>query len=168
MPLYSLCYRHNNSIFVVIKQAPSLVHARLRAALAGDDEGEFTEGHDGPGKWKGEKALIGRRLTKAEAKKLLANLGVSQRISNDQRLPGTAQRHWIEVVFSAPSPIVCVAVFDLACFAAQIVERSSGGLITVIALSIPACRIIARRVLVMLITVCDVRWPLCQPTAVYF
>jgi hypothetical protein len=46
MPLYWLCYRHNNSIHVVIEPAHSLIYARLRASLDGLDEGEFTEGHD--------------------------------------------------------------------------------------------------------------------------
>jgi hypothetical protein len=46
MPLYWLCYRHNNSIFVVIEPAHSLIHARLRASIDGLDQGEFTEGHD--------------------------------------------------------------------------------------------------------------------------
>src|SRR6266481_5908613 len=32
MSLYWLCYRHNNQISVVIEPAPSLVHARMRAA----------------------------------------------------------------------------------------------------------------------------------------
>jgi hypothetical protein len=45
MPLYWLCYRHNNQISVVIEPAPSLVHARMRASLKGLDEGTFTEGH---------------------------------------------------------------------------------------------------------------------------
>jgi hypothetical protein len=74
MPLYWLVYRHNNSIFVVIEPGASLVHARMRAALAGLDEGEFTEGHEIPGKWKVAK-VVGRRLTQAEAKKLLAKFG---------------------------------------------------------------------------------------------
>src|SRR5215813_12418771 len=52
MPLYWLVYRHNNSIFVVIEPAHSLIHARLRASIDGLDEGEFTEGHELPGKWK--------------------------------------------------------------------------------------------------------------------
>jgi hypothetical protein len=46
MPLYWLCCRHNNQISVVIEPAPSLVHARMRAALAGLDEGTFTEGYE--------------------------------------------------------------------------------------------------------------------------
>jgi ferritin-like metal-binding protein YciE len=46
MPLYWLCYRHDNQISVVIEPAPSIVHARMRAALAGLDEGTFTEGHE--------------------------------------------------------------------------------------------------------------------------
>src|SRR5262245_28735268 len=46
MPLYWLCYRHNNSIFVVIEPAHSLIYARLRSAIDGLDEGEFTEGHE--------------------------------------------------------------------------------------------------------------------------
>jgi len=35
-------------------------------------EGEFTEGHELPGKWKVAKQMVGRRLTQQEAKKLLA------------------------------------------------------------------------------------------------
>jgi len=46
MSLYWLVYRQNNSISVVIEPAPSLIHARMRAALDGLDEGEFTEGHE--------------------------------------------------------------------------------------------------------------------------
>jgi len=33
MPLYWLCYRHNNSISVVIEPASSFIHARLRASI---------------------------------------------------------------------------------------------------------------------------------------
>ena len=46
MPLYWLCYRHNNQISVVIEAGASPIHARMHAALAGLDEGEFTEGHE--------------------------------------------------------------------------------------------------------------------------
>jgi len=71
MPLYWLCYRHNNSIFVAIEPAHSLIHARLRASLDGLDEGDFTEGHELPSKWKVAKQMIGRRLSQEEAKRLL-------------------------------------------------------------------------------------------------
>ena len=74
MPLYWLCYRHNNQIAVVIEPAASLVHARLRSAIDGLDQGEFTEGHELPDKWKVVKEMIGRRLSQAEAKRLLARL----------------------------------------------------------------------------------------------
>jgi len=75
MPLYWLVYRHNNQISVVIEPAHSLIHARLRASLDGLDEGEFTEGHELDRKWKVAKEMIGRRLTQAEAKRLLARFG---------------------------------------------------------------------------------------------
>jgi hypothetical protein len=67
MPLYWLVYRHNNQVCVVIEPAPSLIHARLRASLAGLDEGEFTEGHELDRKWRVPKAIIGRRLSQAHA-----------------------------------------------------------------------------------------------------
>jgi hypothetical protein len=35
MPLYWLCYRRNNQISVVIQPGPSVIHARMRAAIAG-------------------------------------------------------------------------------------------------------------------------------------
>jgi hypothetical protein len=35
-------------------------------------EGEFTEGHELPGKWQVPKEMIGRRLSQEEAKRLLA------------------------------------------------------------------------------------------------
>jgi hypothetical protein len=44
----------------------------MRSAIDGLDEGEFTEGHELPGKWKVAKQMVGRRLTQQEAKKLLA------------------------------------------------------------------------------------------------
>jgi len=75
MPFYWLVYRHNNQISVVIEPGASPIHARMRAALANLDEGDFTEGHELPGKWKAAKEMIGRRLTQAEAKRLLARFG---------------------------------------------------------------------------------------------
>ena len=47
----------------------------MRAALAGLDEGEFTEGHELDRKWKVAKEMVGRRLSQAEAKRLLAKFG---------------------------------------------------------------------------------------------
>jgi len=44
--LYWLVYRHNNQISVVIEHGASAIHARMRAALAELDQGEFTEGHE--------------------------------------------------------------------------------------------------------------------------
>jgi len=52
MPLYWLCYRHNDQICVVIGPGASAIHARMRAALAGLDEGTFTEGHELNRKWR--------------------------------------------------------------------------------------------------------------------
>jgi hypothetical protein len=40
--------------------------------LDGLDEGEFTEGHELPLAWKVAKEMIGRRLSQAGAKRLLA------------------------------------------------------------------------------------------------
>ena len=68
MPLYWLCYRHNNQISVVIEPAASLIHARMHAAIAGLGD-EFTEGHELP--WKVPKQMIGRRLSQEEAMRLL-------------------------------------------------------------------------------------------------
>ena len=70
MRLY--CYRHSNQISVVIEPGASFIHARMRAALANLDEGEFTEGHELDRKWKVAKEMIGRRLSQEEAKRLLA------------------------------------------------------------------------------------------------
>jgi len=74
MPFRWLCYRHNNQISVVIEPGASLIHARMRAALDELDEGEFTEGHELPGKWKVAKEMIGRRPSQEEAKRLLGKL----------------------------------------------------------------------------------------------
>ena len=74
MPLYWLVYRHNNQISVVIEPGASLIHSRLRSAIDGLDEGEFTEGHELDRKMRVAKEMVGRRLTLAEAKRLLAKL----------------------------------------------------------------------------------------------
>jgi len=52
----------------------ALVHARMRASLAELDQGELSEGHELPSKWKVAKQMVvvGRRLSQEEAKRLLA------------------------------------------------------------------------------------------------
>jgi len=60
---------------VIEPGAASPIHARMRAALAGLGEGEFTEGHELNRKWRVPKEMIGRRLSQEEAKRLLAKLG---------------------------------------------------------------------------------------------
>jgi len=74
MPLYWLCFRHNNQVSVVIEPGASLIHDRMRAALAGLDEGTFTEGHELDRKWRVPKEMVGKRLSQAEAKRLLSKL----------------------------------------------------------------------------------------------
>jgi hypothetical protein len=53
----------------------------MRASLDGLDEGTFTEGHELDGKTEKQvpKAMIGRRLSQEEAKRLLAEFGLSAR-----------------------------------------------------------------------------------------
>ena len=56
---------------VVIEPGASLIHARMRAALAELDQGDFTEAHELDRKWQVPQAMIGRRLSQEEAKMLL-------------------------------------------------------------------------------------------------
>jgi hypothetical protein len=53
-------------------------HARLRVASDKLDQGEFAEGHELDRKTEKRvpKAIIGRRLSQAEAKRLLAKFGL--------------------------------------------------------------------------------------------
>jgi len=44
----------------------------MRSALSRLGEGEFTEGHQLPANWQVPNSTIGRRLSQAEAKRLLA------------------------------------------------------------------------------------------------
>ena len=82
MPLYWLVYRHNNQISIVIEPGASLIHARMRAGLAGLDEGEFTEGHELDRTWQVPKAMIGRRRSQEEAKRLLAKFECGPKITS--------------------------------------------------------------------------------------
>jgi hypothetical protein len=66
--------RAGDQISLVIEPGASPIHARLRASLKGLDEGTFTEGHELDRKWQVPKEMIGRRLSRAEAKRLLAKL----------------------------------------------------------------------------------------------
>jgi hypothetical protein len=76
MPLYWLCYRHHTQITVVIEPGASLIHARMRAALHGLDEGEVTEGHELARKMRVPKGMMGRRLSREEAKRLFGQVQV--------------------------------------------------------------------------------------------
>jgi hypothetical protein len=89
MSLYWLVYRHNNQISVVIEPGASLIQARMRAALADLDQGEFTEGHELGPKWQVPKEMIGRRLSQDEAKRLLARCQPFRRLSRNFRLSMT-------------------------------------------------------------------------------
>jgi hypothetical protein len=82
MPLYWLVYRHNNQISIVIEPGASLIHARMRAGLAGLDEGEFTEGDELDRTWQVPKAMIGRRMSQEEAKRLLAKFECGPKITS--------------------------------------------------------------------------------------
>ena len=71
--LYWLCY--HNQISVVIEPSASLIHARMRAALANLDEGTFTEGHELDRKTAKRiaKATIGLRLSQRKRRVLSWN-----------------------------------------------------------------------------------------------
>jgi hypothetical protein len=57
-----------------LEPGASLIHARMRAGLAGLDEGTFTEGDELPDKWRVSQQVIGRRLSQEEAKRLLTKV----------------------------------------------------------------------------------------------
>ena len=56
----------------ILTNSEGSVLARMSAAIAELDEGEFTEGHELDRKWRVAKEMVGRRLSQEEAKRLLA------------------------------------------------------------------------------------------------
>jgi hypothetical protein len=76
MHLFWLVFKDNKDITVIIQPTGSIIAARMRALLAGI-EGEFQEGHELDAKTakKVPRAMIGRVLSRKEAKTLLKKLG---------------------------------------------------------------------------------------------
>jgi hypothetical protein len=84
MALFWLCYRESGQISVAIMEAPSLIHARMRAALDGTDTGAtFSEGHrlDADHAARAPRSRIGTMLSHDEAAALL------DRIERGERRP---------------------------------------------------------------------------------
>jgi hypothetical protein len=77
MSLYWLCYRHNNQISVVIEPGASLVHAKMRAALADLDEGEFSGRISGFNKTEIDLMCPGMAGWEAEVQRLVLALAVT-------------------------------------------------------------------------------------------
>ena len=75
MNLFWLVHRIDDDMQVNIQPGHSLIDARMKAALAGQ-EGEFVEGHllDGKTTKKVPKRMIGKNLSAAEAKSILKRL----------------------------------------------------------------------------------------------
>jgi hypothetical protein len=74
MALFWLCYRNSGQVSVAIIDAPSLIHARMRAALDGRDAGAtFAEGHelDADHAARVPRSRIGTMLSRDEAAALL-------------------------------------------------------------------------------------------------
>ena len=74
--VFWLCYQNPEGVCVVLQRASSLVNARMKAAIAGLDAGEFKEGHalDAKMARRIPKEMIGRALSAAQAKRLLTLL----------------------------------------------------------------------------------------------
>ncbi len=78
MSLYWLCYLRAGKVEVCIVESSSLIHARMKIALAGLDEGAtFTEGHELTEAMTAQvrPKELGRWLPKAVAGKLLSRFG---------------------------------------------------------------------------------------------
>jgi hypothetical protein len=97
MPLYWLCYHRDNQISVVIGPDASLIHVRMRAALANLDQGEFAEGHELDRKWKVAKQVVGRRLSHKETSCPDCTANPSHVRSRQVRTEWTALKGWLHL-----------------------------------------------------------------------
>jgi hypothetical protein len=88
MALFWLCYRESGQLSVVIIEAPSLIHARMRAALDGTDAGAtFAEGHqlDADHAARVPRNRRGTMLSRDEAAALLDRIDRGDRRSSRSR-----------------------------------------------------------------------------------
>ena len=76
MPLFWIVHEVDGKRCTFIQEAHALIFARLRASVAGFDEGTFVEAHklDATIAKKIPKTMIGRELTPGEVSALLAEL----------------------------------------------------------------------------------------------
>jgi hypothetical protein len=88
MALFWLCYRESGQPSVAIIEAPSLIHARMRAALDGRDAGAtFAEGHqlDADHAARVPRNRRGTMLSRDEAAALLDRIDCGDRRSSRSR-----------------------------------------------------------------------------------
>jgi hypothetical protein len=88
MALFWLCYRKSGQVSVAIIEAPSLIHARMRAALDGADAAAtFAEGHevDADHAARVPRGRIGTMLSRDEAATLLDRIERGERRPNGTR-----------------------------------------------------------------------------------
>jgi hypothetical protein len=76
MPLFWLVHEIDGKRRIFLQEASTLITARIKAAIAGFDDGEFVEAHtlDKARARKVPKAMIGRVLSDRELKELLARM----------------------------------------------------------------------------------------------
>jgi len=74
--LFWIVHRDGDGPHVMVARAPALIHAKLRALIAGLP-GDYVEGHmlDAAREKRVPHALVGRPLTQAEVDRLLERLG---------------------------------------------------------------------------------------------
>jgi hypothetical protein len=91
MALWWLCYRRGERIEVAIIEAPSLIHAGMRAALLGLDDGaRFAQAHMLDAKSAAIVASkeIGRMLTPREARRMIERFEAAlQRPARKRKAP---------------------------------------------------------------------------------